>query len=130
MSVMEALQWWSFAFLCIIVYSIGWFTKSQVRAKHDVGSPFRKLFDRSVLIHPVLAGWAIALLPFFPMPPAIGTSAGSRSLFGIVAGITCAWVVKFVKRSLGLDVSSRADAERASQLPAPAAAGNDGEGEA
>lgn len=106
MSADDVLQWWSFVFLGVVIYTSG----------EQVKRVFPKLvktrwYIRTVVFHAPLVGACLASIPVFPMPDAIGTSIGARVLYGLVAGISCAWLYKAFMRLLGKDSKSRASEE-------------------
>lgn len=104
MTAEQVLSWWSFVFLCVVVY--------------EGGRRFKKVFpniakqawyERTVVFHAPIIATAIAAIPVFPMPDTLGDGVGERLLFGAVAGITCAWTYKAFMRLLGKDSSSKED---------------------
>lgn len=106
MSVEDVLQWWSFVFLGVVVY----FFLEQVK-KLFPGLVKKPWFSRTIVFHAPVLATAIAVLPFFPMPESIGGEIGTRVLFGLVAGITCAWSYKAMMRLLGKDHKSSYEKE-------------------
>lgn len=101
MTLEEVLQWWSFVFLGVVVYTIG----QQVKRMFPklVAKPW---YQRTIVFHAPVAATCLASLPVFPMPEAIGSDIGTRLLFGAVAGICSAWSYKALMRLLGRDSKS------------------------
>lgn len=102
MTASDVLQWWSFVFLGVLVYSMG------EQAKKLFPKLYQKTwFKRTIVFHAPIVATLIAVLPFFPMPDAIGGEIGTRILFGSVCGVVCAWVYKAFMRLLGKDTKSQ-----------------------
>lgn len=102
MTLEEVLQWWSFVFLGVVVYSIVEQTKKVF--------PFlasKSWYQRTLVFHAPVLATGIASMPFFPMPEVLGTDIGTRLLFGAVAGICCSWSYKALMRLLGRDNKSQ-----------------------
>jgi len=102
MTVDDVLQWWSFVFLGVFVYTVGEQTKRV----------FPKLvqmawYQRTIVFHAPVIATGLAAIPVFPMPEAIGGGIGARLLFGVVAGIASSWSYKAFMRLLGKDNKSR-----------------------
>lgn len=104
MTLADVLQWWSFAFLGVVVYYLGKSVKTSF--PELVAKPW---FKRTIVFHAPIAATLIAILPIFPMPQSIGDAIGTRLLFGLVAGICCAWLYKATMRLIGADSSGRAE---------------------
>lgn len=106
MNLEDILQWWSFVFLGVLVYSMGEGIKQVFPnlVKH-------KWYVRTVVFHGTATSTALAALPFFPMPDALGTELGTRLLFGAVAGICASWSYKALMRLLGKDTKTRRQEE-------------------
>ena len=102
MDLAQVLDWWSFVFLGVIVYSAG----EQVK-KVFPALVAQTWFQRTIVFHAPVFATLIAALPWFPMPEAIGGEIGARLLFGCAAGIGCAWLYKAFMRLLGKDSSSQ-----------------------
>jgi hypothetical protein len=102
MSVEDVLQWWSFVFLGVLVYSVGQQMK-RVFPKL-VAKPW---YQRTIVFHAPVIATALAAVPVFPMPEAIGGGIGTRLLFGAVAGIASSWSYKAFMRLLGKDNKSQ-----------------------
>lgn len=102
MTVQSLTDWWSFVFLGVLVYAMGDGFKHLFP-----GIAEQRWYQRSVVFHAPLVATAIAITPWFPMPPSIGLEIGPRALFGAVAGIAAAWLYKAFRRLLGVDTSSR-----------------------
>ncbi|NBU69855.1 MAG: hypothetical protein EBS53_00095 [Bacteroidetes bacterium] len=101
MTAEELIQWWSFVFLGVLVYTLG----------QQVKLIFPKLvakawYQRTIVFHAPIVATAIASLPIFPMPESIGAEIGTRLLFGAVAGICSSWSYKALMRLLGRDSKS------------------------
>jgi len=111
MNAEEVLQWWSFGFLGVVVYTAGQQIKRVFPAL--VNQPWYK---RTVVFHAPLVATIIAVLPWFPMPDNIGSAIGTRILYGLVAGICCSWSYKAIMRLLGRDTKS-VDEEAAVEEP-------------
>lgn len=103
MDLAQVLDWWSFVFLGVIVYSAG----EQVK-KVFPSLVAQTWYQRTIVFHAPVVSTALAAVPVFPMPEAIGDGMGARLLFGCVAGIACAWSYKAFMRLLGRDSSSQA----------------------
>lgn len=102
MELESVLQWWSFVFLGVIVYAAGEQMKivlPQIAAK--------TWYQRTIVFHAPVLATALAALPVFPMPEAIGDGIGTRLLFGCVAGIACSWSYKAFMRLLGKDTKHK-----------------------
>lgn len=104
MSVEEVLQWWSFVFLGVLVYSMGVQAKKLFPKLYD-----KKWVKRTIVFHAPLVATGIACLPIFPMPDAVGSDIGTRILFGAVCGVCCSWVYKAFMRLLGKDTKSSSE---------------------
>lgn len=106
MTAEDVLQWWSFVFLGVVVYSFG----------QQIKRIFPKLVEqrwyvRTVVFHAPVVATLLACIPVFPMPEAIGSDIGTRVLYGLVAGISCSWLYKAFMRLLGKDSKSRLSEE-------------------
>jgi hypothetical protein len=106
MTLEEILQWWSFVFLGVLVYSIGEQTK---RVFPRLAT--KPWYQRTIVFHAPVQSVIIAATPWFPMPAAIGDEIGTRILFGLVAGISCSWSYKAFMRLLGKDNKSQVSTE-------------------
>lgn len=104
MTLEEILQWWSFVFLGVLVYSMGEGIKRVFP-----GIVKKPWYQRTVVFHAATVSTAIAALPFFPMPEVLGTALGTRLLFGSVAGIASSWSYKAFSRLLGKDTKSKSE---------------------
>lgn len=106
MELESVLQWWSFVFLGVIVYAAGEQMKLVFPA--IAAKPW---YQRTIVFHAPVLSTALAALPIFPMPEAIGDGVGARLLFGCVAGIACSWSYKAFMRLLGKDTKHKESSE-------------------
>lgn len=104
MTAEDLLQWWSFVFLGVLVYSMGEQAKRLFPKLHAM-----KWFQRTIVFHAPVVATAIALIPAYPMPDVVGDGMGARALVGAVCGITCSWIYKGFMRLLGKDTKSKGD---------------------
>jgi hypothetical protein len=104
MTAEDVLQWWSFVFLGVLVYTMG----QQIKRVFP-SLVAKAWYRRTIVFHAPLVATAIAAIPVFPMPEAIGQDIGARLLFGAVAGISCSWLYKAFMRLLGKDSKSKSD---------------------
>lgn len=102
MTAEDVLQWWSFVFLGVVVYSAG----EQVKRVFPK-IVTKRWYIRTVVFHAPVVATLLACIPVFPMPEAIGGDIGTRVLYGMVAGISCSWLYKAFMRLLGKDSKSR-----------------------
>lgn len=102
MNLDDVLQWWSFVFLGVLVYTAGQQVKKVFPAL--VNTPFYK---RTVVFHAPVIATAIAAIPIFPMPEDLGNELGTRLLFGAVAGVSASWSYKAFMRLMGRDTKSK-----------------------
>lgn len=104
MTAEDVLQWWSFVFLGVLVYTTG----QQIKRVFP-SLVTKAWYQRTIVFHAPLVATVIAAIPMFPMPEAIGRDIGTRLLFGAVAGISSSWLYKAFMRLLGKDSKSKSD---------------------
>lgn len=120
-SVFSALgEHWAFFAAALIFSVVGQvmkgavFTKERI-ARHYVSKPWlNKLLwwgRKTLPLHPVIAGVAIANVPGMPVPAMITSGAGAMLYFGL-AGIFSTWafdILQGVLKKQGIELSSVMD---------------------